>query len=436
MGRSGYLSHSSGRLRSALGVALTAVLAYLLAQAPSNSLTRFPIAIGLLLLGAALSALYQHGRKAPESMEDDETLRREWISSLIREIPDGVFLLKGNEILYSNPIGERILAIQGSPSGRDAVLESVAKVLPVQLSLATAERKFHYILQAHAIRLPFADRIVVAQDVTVARESQNARGGFLGTLSHEVKTPITSITMAIRLLHRGIEQMPNPVHRSLIQTCVEELERLRLLLDDLLNLTRTDPLTQSLDPQKVDLSKLLRHAVQNFRAIAAGRGIELISSQSEGIKGRMVPIDPTKITWAIFSLLTYALQETASGGRVELTLTPSASIDGASVDTNVSYDWVVFRLKKSGPEFHSNADSGVFDKYHPDYDIRVARSGNPKVGLAIAREILATHGGQLWIEHSEICFSLPLRGAASIPAPGLVTEVTVPSQSNSPRLSS
>ncbi len=386
-------------------------------------------------------------------------------------ITDGVFLLRNEEILYVNPVGERILGGASLKSlavdthcnhpGPRAVRSAISQTIPVEYCLEDGDRKVHFLIQAYSLSSELidqvdqfapgshlldsassmvqldqvdqimqitdrfqADTIVIAQDVTLVRESQEAKGHFLGTLSHEVKTPVTSLTMATRLLKRQIDQIPNATHRSLIMTCVDDVERLRVLLEDFLTVSRFDTLTQRLEIQRVDLAKLLRHSVQSFQLDARERGIELVFQSMSPGKPIQAPIDPTKVSWAISNLLTNALRHTPAKGRVDAFV-------------QIFDDCVEIRIRDTGPGIDQKRQPRIFEKFNPFYDIRVARSGGAGMGLAIAREIVVAHGGKIWVtsephDGAEFCFTLPLKrtGEGSAEGVGLTQSFHKPEISN------
>jgi signal transduction histidine kinase len=398
-------------------------------------------------------------------------------------ISDGIFLLRNEEVLYVNPVGERILGLPGGKSwkgmnlrqaasqaqaaltalrersraesqpfdpleagagrGIQAIFQAITRTMPIELEIQVDGRKQYYLLQSYPISEEVIEQVehsfdgpvdqlldrwqsnvlVMARDVTLVKESQQAKSHFIATLSHEVKTPVTSLTMAIRLLKRSIEQIPNPTHQALVQTCAEDIDRLRGLIDDLLSVSRFDTLTQKLEVKDVDIAKLLRQSVQHFQLMATERGVSIGLELPAERRPVVLSIDAAKISWAISNLVINAMRHTPRGGRVEARV----SLQG---------DQVEIHIRDHGPGIDKSRQDRLFDKFNPFYDIRVARSGSIGMGLAIAREIIVAHGGRIWVisepgQGAEFCFTLPLRRPQAARAPEGLTTSSISTTSNS-----
>ncbi len=375
-------------------------------------------------------------------------------------ISDGILLLSGDRIEYVNLVGEKIIGarFREVPAGQSlsallkeahgaenpgvrAILSAISRSISVEFSLVEDGHRRHFLIQARALAqdseiqdLGLFDQfqtgaeelgdklhltmLIVAQDVTLVRESQEAKGHFLATLSHEIKTPVTSLTMATRLLHRSSHQIPNPSQRALVQTCAEDVDRLRGLLGDFLSISSFDTLTQRLEIQNVDLGRLLKNSVQSFKIQAKDRVIDLSCEVllPEG-KPVIVAMDPAKIAWAISNLLTNALRHTPKGGKINVKL-------------QVCEGSAEVRVRDTGPGIDRKRQAQIFEKFNSFYDIRIARSGSIGVGLAIAREIVTAHSGRIWVSSelgrgAEFCFTLPIKMNAA-------EKKTVESLMNSP----
>lgn len=370
-------------------------------------------------------------------------------------VKDGVFLLKGDRILYINSVGKLLLnsevqkfnfrkfnffrdAFTGlslkslfdtikAPQKRnqnfnaeketkviEALYQAHESRVPFELQVEFENRRAQYLIQSFSLLKEDkenslisqffhwfeGDSLILIQDISLLLEVEEAKNHFLGTLSHEIKTPVTSLTMAIHLLKRNLKEIPDEPNKKLILTCVEDIDRLRILLDKLLNFSQLskNSLTGELLLQKNDLLKLMKQLVQSFQFKAGEKEISLEFKTSYLEKNLFANIDITKISWAISNLLSNAVKFTPKGGRILVLL-------------KVEKDWIQIEVIDSGPGIVDTQINRVFDKFSSIYDLRTASSGATGVGLSIAREMIAAHGGKIWVSNQRgggACFRMTL----------------------------
>lgn len=331
-------------------------------------------------------------------------------------ISDGVILLNNEQIVYTTATADLIL---NAPGGRDEIFSSAKSSIPVKYVLESEFERRYFLMESLPISAETLSRLsvdvlqdqakinatslVIARDVTLMRESQEAREHFLGTISHEVKTPMTSLTLATRLLLKSVDHFENPVHQSLIRTCSEDVNRLRVLLDDFLTASKLDSLSRRMSFQEANFLKLIRQTVHSAKQQFSDRGIELQLELAPSYQtGEMVELDAGKISWAVSNLLMNALLHSSESGCVSLVLEKADSS-------------VVLRVRDSGLRVEPQQLLRMFDKYHTYYDIRGSRLGSHSFPLAVSREIVESHHGRIWAKNLgdlggvELGFSLPLR---------------------------
>jgi signal transduction histidine kinase len=219
---------------------------------------------------------------------------------------------------------------------------------------------------------------LVLQDVTKFRLVDQLKSDMVSTVSHELKTPLTSIQMAVHLL---LEEVVGPLTTKQVELLLaarQDSDRLLAMVNDLLDLTRIEQGSFRLDRRTIDSAELVREAAERFEARARDSGIDLEVSLGSGL--HPVLVDRERVGHVFDNLIGNALRHTERGGTVRL----SAEADGGSVR---------FAVADTGEGIEPEHLPRIFEKF---YRVPGARSrGGVGLGLAITREIVAAHGGQI-----------------------------------------
>jgi PAS domain S-box-containing protein len=275
-------------------------------------------------------------------------------------------------------------------AARDRVLATNAPVLPRSLSEAMRWRapsgehgERHYLVRAaplHASQEGEAAAIVVAQDVTRFHRIDELKSDMVATVSHEFKTPLTSLRMATHLL---LEPGTGPLTESqqeLVTTARDDTERLRAMVEDLLDVVRIESEAGALHRVPVEPFGLLCEVADAHRTVAKDKGVRL--NVASTIPQGLVSVDPERISIALANLVSNAVRHTPAGGEVRL----GATRDERSLRIEVADD---------GEGIAPGDLSSIFDRPPASNG---GTEGTPRhgLGLTIAREIVLRHGGELY----------------------------------------
>ncbi|MBL8799174.1 MAG: HAMP domain-containing protein [Planctomycetia bacterium] len=260
---------------------------------------------------------------------------------------------------------------------RDYLPEGFDRVIP--LGAGNGERIV--LPRILTIRDPYGHTLgaaVLLQDVTRLRLLDQVKSNLVATASHELKTPLTSIRLAVHLL---LEETTGPLtakQTELLLDARDNCERLLAMVNNLLDLARLEQGRRQLDLQPEAPAVLLQTAVDALRPRAVDKGVELVVEIEPGLPSAAV--DARRLGHALNNLLDNALACTEPGGCITL----SAVADG---------DAVILAVTDTGCGIPPENLPHVFEKFFrvPNQN----RGGGTGLGLAIVQEIVAAHRGTI-----------------------------------------
>lgn len=230
---------------------------------------------------------------------------------------------------------------------------------------------------------------------------QQSQRDFVANVSHELKTPLTSIQGFAQAILDDAVQDGQSLHQA-AQVIYDESSRMHRMVLELLDLARLDSGIAEIEKTPVDLNALLQAIHEKFQPIAWQAQVEL-QLQSETLPGILG--DGDRLAQVFTNLVDNAIKFTPPGGVV--------TVSGHLEDENVSV-----KVEDGGPGISPAERERIFERfYQTDKSRRGDRERGAGLGLAIAREIIQTHGGSIFIDES--------RGTNS-PAQGSVFVVKLP----------
>ena len=398
-----------------------AILAFFYARRMSRPLTEMTRAAGRLATGdlavrldvpntAELAGLADTLNRMAGELDArirTVTQQRNEQQAILASLREGVIALDNSErVLFVNRAAASLLALDPQrASGR--LLQEVCRVSElhhfargiVQGPPSPSESELHLTSPAVVLQVRGAELcdaagmrigvLLVLHDVTHVRRLENLRRDFVANVSHELKTPITSIQGFIETLREN-PQAPPETMREFLERIARNAERLNVIVEDLLTLSRIEREDELGLIQRAphDLKSIAEAAVTALSEKAREREISIRLSTGDA----MAAVNPTLLEQAIVNLLDNAVKYSDPGGVV-------------NVDIVQSGDEAAVHVRDQGCGITPEHLPRLFERF---YRVDMARSrklGGTGLGLAIVKHIAQAHGGRVAVE------STPGRGS-------------------------
>jgi len=373
----------------------------------------------LALLAAAFNSMAEKLKHFHEMDIDQILSEKRKSDAIIRSVDDGLVVVDEKLVITNiNPKAAAIFGVEVTASLGQHILEVLRDEKIYQslkaamagcqappqeaddhiLTLSRGEVTQHYqtaILPIHSRTGVIPGAVLVLRDVTRLKELDRLKSEFVMTASHELRTPLTSIGMSVGLLRESAAAKLTEQERQLLDVCHEEVQRLKALVDDLLELSKIEAGRLELALEPVAPAFLGQQAWLVMKNQAEAKGIAVSLEVPETLPE--VLADPHKIVWVLVNLLANAVRYTPSGGHIW--------VRGEQVGPKVH-----LAVQDDGPGIPREMQSRIFEKFVRLDQGEASGSG---LGLAISKEIVRAHRGVLWLtsepgQGSTFTFSLPL----------------------------
>jgi PAS domain S-box-containing protein len=323
-----------------------------------------------------------------------ERARAAELNAIIGAIGEGIVVVdRAGSVTLANRTAQRILAsgelgtlenILGQlalPAEMD--LESLVAGGPTQARLIGPEGRWIEVAAYPVEDSPetgAGETIVVLRDVTEAREREQARDAFIGMLSHELRTPVTTIYAGAMVLARSETRLDEGARTGIFEDIHAEAERLHRLVEDVVALTRAGEGAIEVGNEPVLLQRVLPAVVRSEQGRWPGGTVDL----SLPLDLPPVAADTTYVEQVVRNLLANAMKYGGSDAAVRIETVESPS--GKEVEV---------RVLDSGPGFPESEGDRLFELYYrsPGVARKVSGSG---IGLFVCARLIDAMGGHVW----------------------------------------
>jgi len=243
---------------------------------------------------------------------------------------------------------------------------------------------------------PDGHLVILLQDITEIKQTEQVRRDFVANVSHELRTPVAALKALVETLEAGAVEDPEQA-KEFIRRLQVEVDGLALLVEELFELARVESGRPALNRRPVDVAEVVRQAVERLRPLADRQGLSLLLR----LPAELPPVeaDPDRLEQVVLNLVHNAVKFTPPGGQV-------------TVAVERRGDEVAVSVKDTGAGIPPELLPRVFERFFKADRARATKGSG--LGLAIAKHIVQAHGGRIWAESAgegrgaTFTFTLPL----------------------------
>ncbi len=218
----------------------------------------------------------------------------------------------------------------------------------------------------------------------VLQNLEDARQEFVSNVSHELKTPITSVKVLAESL-LGQEEVPLELYQEFMVDINDELERMNKIINDLLSLVKMDRSASEVNISEVNVNEFLESILKQLQPIADKRNIAIIF---ESVRPVTAQVDEVKLAMAFRNLIENAIKYNYDNGWVRVSL-------------NADHKFFYLKVSDSGVGIPEELQDNIFERFYRVDKARSRETGGNGLGLAITRNAVLLHRGSIKVHSIE-----------------------------------
>ncbi len=351
-------------------------------------------------IGQLALTLNNMAQEIEEKMREIST-KNQHLEAIFNSMVEGVIVTDASERIVSiNHAIEELFEVKVSQAQGRFLLEGIrnsdiyglisgvlknAEFISKEISLAMPQQKTLEVNVSPVFEQgKVTGAVAVIHDMTQIKRLETMRRDFVANVSHELKTPLTSIKGFVEtLLDGALEDKENSV--DFLKIVNNHVDRLNSLIDDLLELSHLESKEMALQKERLKLAQLVKEVILGFKSQAAKKKVEI---KSDLLPEAEIYADPGKIQQVFTNLIHNAVKYNKEGGFIRIY---SEDLD----------DKIKVIIEDSGSGIPVKDIPRIFERFYRVDKARSRQLGGTGLGLSIVKHIVELHGGAVGLESTE-----------------------------------
>lgn len=229
--------------------------------------------------------------------------------------------------------------------------------------------------------------IAIYRDITEEKEIDRSKSEFVSLASHQLRTPLTSVSWYTELLLSGDVGVTTPIQKKYLKEIYQGNKRMVNLVNTLLNVSRLDLGTLVVEAKPTDIAESARKVLDDQKLKVANKNLKVTTKFDDDPK---VLIDPNQLGMVLQNLVANAFTYTPPGGKIELAV---------FLDNDKKH--AIFRITDTGYGIPKKQKNKIFGKFFRADNVRAKDTEGTGLGLYIVKSIVEKSGGKIWFESEE-----------------------------------
>jgi PAS domain S-box-containing protein len=375
-------------------------------------------------LAGSFNVMVQRLKEYEETNLDQILFEKKRMDAIVKNLEDGVLILDENmKIILANNSLLKLAGLKEEDTlnkfasdiaiTNDLIKNMVQKLITKEnegqdeekklIKIFYSGKKNFYSVEHIAVDLKssvykgasLAGYIILLKNVTLFQERDAAKTNLIATVSHELKTPLSSINLSLKLLDDKRIGSVNDEQKGLINSIRQQSFRLSKVVNELLDFSQAETGNIKLNITEIRPEDIAELAIVALMMLLSEKKIQLETELTDTLP--LIKADLEKTVWVLVNIINNAIRYSPIGGIITL----------KAIEEN---RFVKFLVKDQGPGISDEDCEKIFEKFVQVGKLTSKGSG---LGLAIAREFVIAQGGKIWVESrpgegSTFLFTLPI----------------------------